>query len=237
MSSRVSSNLTPSLHWRYETKFNLIVEDEMRFIHWMAGTPDFSRAHVTRHVNSVYLDSTDYACAVANLDGTGWRSKFRIRWYGRCRDPDRAVFEAKFKRGRLGTKQICPLTLNGVNPLLLPQSNLENILRDVTVSEQVLAPVENLKPVLYVGYEREYYQGAAGIRITLDRGLNFQDITDDHGTGNSEIHRDNRLILEFKFAPEQKDQVAELMSDLPFSATRNSKYILGLSRVGKAVYF
>ena len=226
-----------SLNWRYETKFTLILEDELRFISWIVDTPDFFQAHATRYVNSVYLDSSDYACAIANLDGTGWRSKFRIRWYGQRLDPDSASFEAKFRRGRLGTKQTHPLTLSGVDPLSIQQSVLEKILRDATLSGRVMVPVENLQPMIYVGYEREYYQGAAGIRITLDRALNFRDVTDDRGSANDEIFQDNRLILEFKFAPEQKDQVAEFMSDLPFSATRNSKYILGLSRLGKAVYF
>ena len=73
--------------------------------------------------------------------------------------------------------------------------------------------------------------------MTVDRELIFQNVMDRQGVDNREIHRDLRIVLEFKFNPEQKDQATEIMSDFPFSATRNSKYILGLSHIGKAMYF
>lgn len=223
--------------WRYEIKFNLIQEDELPFLEWMAGTPDFHRVHATRRVNSVYFDSADYHCAIANLDGIGWRSKFRIRWYGGQAQPKTATFEAKIRRGRLGVKQTCPVEMNGADPLALPQRKLDEIFRQVTLSGQVMAPLENLSPVLFVTFERDYYQGMNGVRLTLDRGLCFRNLTDEQGVGETRTHPDSRLVLEFKFAPDRKDQVAEIMSEFPFSATRNSKYILGLSHTGKAIYF
>lgn len=226
-----------TLDWRYEIKFKLIQEDELRFLDWMAGTPDFYRAFATRRVNSVYFDSADYDCAIANLDGIGWRSKFRIRWYGDQARPKTATFEAKIRRGRLVVKQTCPVEMNGADPFSLQQRKLDEIFRQVTLSGQVMAPVEHLNPTLFVGYERDYFQGMSGIRITVDRGLSFQNLTDEQGVGEAKTHRDFRLVLEFKFAPDQKDQVAEIMSELPFCATRNSKYILGLSHIGKAIYF
>lgn len=230
-------DLHESLDWRYETKFVLIADDESRFLEWIASTPDFYKVHDSRRVNTVYLDSADYDCAMANLGGFGWRSKFRLRWYGDEPTPEKTRFEIKLKRGRVGAKQMCHVDIDGADPLSLPQSALDKIFRQTTLSDQVMTPVAHIKPVLFVGYERDYFQGANGIRITVDRGLTFRNLTDEQGVGPQESHQDSRLVLEFKFAPDQKDHAAEIMSGLPFSATRSSKYILGLSHVGKTVYF
>lgn len=223
--------------WRYETKFNLTQDDELYLLEWIANTPDFNRAYATRRVNSVYFDDADYDCATTNLSGFGHRSKYRIRWYGDEVLPKSTTFEAKFKRGRLGTKQSCPVLMNGAEPFLMSQFHLQKIFRQISLSKQVEAPLERMGPTLFVGYKRDYFQGMSGIRVTVDRELLFRDLTDDRGGLRNEVHRDSRLILEFKFSVDKKDQVAEIMSGLPFSATRSSKYILGLSHVGKTVYF
>ncbi|MGB0555588.1 MAG: hypothetical protein ACPGQV_24015, partial [Alphaproteobacteria bacterium] len=76
-----------------------------------------------------------------------------------------------------------------------------------------------------------------GIRVTVDRELAFRDLTDGQGTRPGRVHHDSRLVLESKFTLEQKTQAAKIMSSLPFPATRNSKYILDLSHVGKTAYF
>jgi hypothetical protein len=230
-------NIPDTLDWRYETKFSLIRDDEQRFLDWIAGTPDFYRVYPTRRVNSVYLDSADYDCAIANLNGTGWRSKFRMRWYGIETNPETVTFEVKLKRGRLGTKQSCQVNLSTLDPCSLSSSETDLILRQVHKAGNIFGSVDILNPVLFVGYEREYFQGMSGVKMTVDRELIFQNVMDRQGVDNREIHRDLRIVLEFKFNPEQKDQATEIMSDFPFSATRNSKYILGLSHIGKAMYF
>lgn len=226
-----------SRDWRYEIKFILTQEDEPSFLDWVAGTPDFFRAYPTRQVNSVYLDSLDYDCAAANLGGFGWRSKYRFRWYGDQAQPKSTNFEIKTKRGRMGTKQTCPANIGSADPFNLSQTDLDKIFRHIAASEQIITPISHLRPVLFVGYERDYYQGANGIRVSLDRNLSFINLTDDHGFGARETYRDLRLILEFKFPSNQKDLVAEIMTALPFSATRSSKYMLGLAHAEKTVYF
>lgn len=137
----------------------------------------------------------------------------------------------------MGTKQACPIDMTQLDPFNLSRTDLHQILRQVAMSERIMTPVSDLHPKLFVGYERDYYQGANGIRITMDRHLAFQDLTNDRGIGIKETHQDLRLILEFKFPSNQKDQVAEMMVALPFSAARSSKYIFGLAHIGKTVYF
>ena len=123
------------------------------------------------------------------------------------------------------------------NPFSLSRSEIDEMFRQAAQSDLAMLPGAYMNPVLFVGYERDYFQGANGIRVTVDRELAFRDLTDEQGTGPRRVHHDSRLVFEFKFTPDQKIQGVEVMSSLPFSATRNTKYILGLSHVGKTAYF
>ena len=42
--------------------------------------------------------------------------------------------------------------------------------------------------------------------------------------------------MEIKFAPEMKNQVAKLIKPLNISPKRHSKYLIGLAKLGYAVY-
>jgi hypothetical protein len=46
----------------------------------------------------------------------------------------------------------------------------------------------------------------------------------------------DRTVVEFKFDSEREQDAAELISDFPFYANRNSKYVYGLSIVRHAMY-
>jgi hypothetical protein len=224
--------------WRYEIKFSFSVEDELRCLDWLAKADFFYRAHPRRKINSIYMDSLDYDCATTNLNGTGWRSKYRIRWYGERFCNTRKVFEAKIKRGRLGRKAAEAIEFDAPDIISFSDAKtISSAVRKLEVLKHDPIIAESLRPVLYVGYEREYFQGPFGIRVTLDNGMCFRDLAQSQHIGNDRFERDNRFILEFKFPPEIKDQVSEIMTTLPFAASRSSKYLLGLARVGKAQYY
>lgn len=223
--------------WRYEIKFLVAAQEELRILDWFTNAAFFYRSYPSRQINSVYLDSLDYDCARTNLDGTGWRSKYRIRWYGDYSSTGDKKFEAKIKRGRLGIKHTENIDFEMANFSYVDTETIENAVKSINVLNNDPVIAINITPNLYVGYRREYYQGPYGIRVTLDRGMHFQDLTRIHSGINSRFESDDRLVIEFKFPPQIKDQVSEIMTTFPFSATRSSKYLLGLSRTGRAQYF
>ena len=72
--------------------------------------------------------------------------------------------------------------------------------------------------------------------MTVDYGLSFRDYIRVGGMPSITPLNYGKTIVEFKFPVEQKDAAASLMETLPFYPVRCSKYLLGLSLSGKAVY-
>ena len=222
--------------WRYEIKFLDSAAEEFRIFDWLANAAFFYRSFPSRQINSVYFDSRDFDCARTNLDGTGWRSKFRIRWYGDYSSTGNKKFEAKVKRGRLGTKYTENIDFEMGNYSNVDAGIIEDAINKVEILANDPVIAINIIPILYVGYKREYYQGPNGIRVTLDRGMQFQDLTRIQSGQTPSFETDDRLVIEFKFPPQIKDQVSETMMTFPFAASRSSKYLIGLSRIGHAQY-
>ena len=104
------------------------------------------------------------------------------------------------------------------------------------LAEQDVVLDEHLVPALRVSYEREYYETHNGIRITIDQDIIFSD-TQPHSLINENSSTLYPFkIMEIKFKPEMKDEVAKLMRPLHITHKRHSKYLIGLAMLGYVVY-
>lgn len=230
---------------RYEIKFAL---DSLNFLHfdrWIAEAAYFRRAYPQRNVCTLYYDTAEMASARDNLAGIPVRRKYRLRWYLTPGCDSRTVgsharFEIKSKQGRLGEKT--STTLDGFDPLSLYEKDCKKIAS--VVQRELLSnpwskmpiPFGALEPKVFVDYYRDYYTGPGGIRITIDRNLRFNDASTQVKFLSRDRQAYSRVIVEFKFPPEKQHQVSEIMSSLPYYPVRTSKYLLGLSQCGYAVY-
>ena len=230
---------------RYEIKFALDSSNFLDFSQWIAAAAYFRRAYPRRKVCSLYFDTAEMASARDNLAGISDRRKYRLRWYLTPGDDVGAVdprvrFEVKLKHGRLGEKLITKLA--GIEPQSLDEKDWKKIAS--MVRQEFLAnpwpensmPIDALEPKVFVDYVRDYFSGPGAIRVTVDRNIFFQDAS----TGVEFVSRYrqpySKVIVEFKFPPERRHQVSEIMSSLPFYPVRSSKYLLGLSQCGYAVF-
>jgi len=225
--------------YRYEIKFILEPDHVSAFEQWALARPMVRRAFPARTINSIYFDTAEYRSALDNIKGVANRKKFRIRWYeDNTAGRSDAAFEIKVKTGRLGRKHVAPLVSlpSDMDPLTLNAHDLgDRLFSDSGVLE--LIPDESvLLPVVHVRYERQYLAAQAGIRMTVDRDLAFRDYVRSGAMLSSDAATYGKTIVEFKFGVSGKDEAAELMQTLPFYPVRSSKYLLGLSVTGKAVY-
>lgn len=230
---------------RYEIKYSLPAGRLDEFVYEVRARSWFRRSYPTRNVHSLYFDTSDFASARDNLAGIPNRQKFRLRWYsnldmGISEITSEPNFEIKTKEGRLGRK-IAGKVPN-VTGAMLKNEDARSIYSGLVEHLQANAfptldvPPSLLAPTLFIEYEREYYQGPDGMRMTIDKNLRFRNavITGQNGKGVS--MSSSNAVVEFKFPLEQHDQAAELLSGLLFSPVRNSKYLVGLSLLGHAVY-
>lgn len=223
---------------RYELKFIL---DESRLVqaeHWLFTHTGCAVSHPDRTVNSLYFDDVDFSAMRDNLAGISRRRKSRLRWYGEieagiCTSP---LFEFKRRDGRLGWKEKIPLP--GLETTLLerPVGRLYDHILEGYFTGSNFPIGELLLPALQVSYLRSYFEAPNGARVTFDRNIKFR-APDLHKTVPRLLDIPYPpVIMEIKFAVEQKNALGEMLRISSLVPKRHSKYAVGLAVLGLAQY-
>ena len=219
---------------RYELKFILDDIELTRAMKWLYKYTSAQERYHKRKVNSLYFDDLDFTSVKDNLVGLPYRSKNRLRWYGEERNI-LPFFEIKKREGRLGSKE--KYSLNSLNSNLL----------DLKIEDIALACLKDLKPhnvifdkylfpSIQVSYEREYFETLGGLRITFDKNINYFDTMPYHTLRECNAVPYQLNIMEIKFEPRLKNEVVQLIRPLNMTPKRHSKYLVGLSKLGRTVY-
>ena len=223
-----------SSDYRYEIKFvldNSRLSDAMQ---WLYNETTANKIYDNRSVNSIYFDDVNFSSVRDNLAGLPQRNKFRLRWYGE-KKYTLPAFEVKTKNGRLGCKATYPIQSMEKNFVKL---NIDEItskcMRELERKNIIFN--EHLVPTLQVNYEREYYETHDGIRITIDQDIQFSDAQLHTMLDENNSFPYPFKVMEIKFKPSMKNPVAKLMQSLHITPKRHSKYLVGLSMLGYAVY-
>lgn len=221
---------------RHELKFVCDLENQHRVERWLVLHPAGLReVYPARRINSLYLDSRDLQAYHDNLSGVSERSKLRLRWYGETLAPDKARFEVKLKRNRLGWKlgeDIDELPdfrthgwrhiLNTVEDQLVPGMRMRLIGRDM--------------PVLICGYWRRYLASADGrVRVTVDRShFACDQRTADRPNLYGEGLVPSPLVIEIKLATADRGLASWVAQGIPARLARHSKYMVSLASLALA---
>lgn len=223
---------------RHEMKFIL---DEVRLCgaeEWMRQSTSCQEVYEVRNVNSLYFDDAAYSSIRDNLMGLANREKLRLRWYADTHGNNFLApkVEVKTRTGRVGYKSAVPFENADADFLSIPYQQLYAELRARLPQHHDLPLNRFFIPTLYVSYDRTYFESPNGVRITIDRNIKFFD-PDQHQTPSTSLAHDyNRIIMELKFTPEQKQHVAGLLRGSNLTPQRHSKYVAGLATYGRANY-
>jgi len=223
---------------RYEIKFILDEAGFSKARSWLYTYTSARLVHSPRTVNSVYFDDHSYSALQDNLAGISERRKIRLRWYN---DEDREKIngirlEVKHRKGRLGYKDRYALPGLERNILDLKYSELFPLLHARLGGDDVFLVEDYFFPMLQVSYLREYFEGLNGISVTFDRPIAFYSPLAHMRPFEGVCVSYPNSIMEIKFAPEQKDNVAASLRCLNLTPKRHSKYLVGLATFGLAVY-
>jgi hypothetical protein len=214
---------------RFEVKFVASPEQYAGLVHWvrMHGA-GFGEPYPPRFVNNVYFDSPSMGAYSENLFGVSRRSKVRLRWYGETWLPERATLEVKRRRGRLGWKESYPLP---AIPLAgTPWSEIRRRIRSELPPRGRLVFDAASLPVLINRYRRRYFVSRdERVRLTIDRD---QQVIDQRRRQEPVFDRRSNLpdtiVVELKFASEDRELASRAIEGLPVRVSRNSKYVIGV---------
>lgn len=227
-----------SAPYRYELKFLLNPVQHAEFMGWLYAGTQLRTSYPARTVNSLYFDDAAFQGVRENLAGLPDRSKFRLRWYGDAvtGSAQDLKLEIKTRTGRLGAKQTLKLPALEDELFGLTAAALLPEIAALLQEAEGALPAHSLLPVLYLRYDRDYFEDGQGLRATIDTSVRYQPVQlasrvgDMVGAGNAGV------VAELKFAPEEKDRVSFLMRRLHVVPQRHSKYLTGMAMAGVTSY-
>lgn len=214
---------------RYEVKFASTLMRFHDLAHWIRVHPaGFFSPYPPRKVNNVYFDGYRLQAYHENVVGESSRSKVRLRWYGDGFRPESAVMEVKRRRNMLGWK--LSYATGAVDLESDSWLGIRRRLRADLSSEARIWLDASPQPVLINRYSREYFVSRDGrVRVTLDA---HQSVFDQRFSRKpnlrSPANLPNTIVVEFKFAPENRARGMWSIQGIPIRVSRNSKYVIGV---------
>ena len=217
---------------RLEIKF-VAPEPEMdRLRQWIRlHSAGFYSPYEPRWVNNVYFDTYQYFSIAENLAGASRRAKLRYRWYGEAEYPGPGMLEAKCKRNSFGWKH----AFEAESPYE-ERADWRDIHRRLWEQMDIEGKrwlEAHPHPVLINRYLRQYYVSRDGkVRATIDvKQRMFDQRYKPHPNVTHVANIPRTLILELKFAPEDRGLATSIIRRLPVRLSRHSKYLTGASAI------
>lgn len=220
--------------FRYELKF-ILSELELTEVFAFIKNEGAIQSFPKRNINSLYFDTLNFDAIKANLAGVSNRHKIRLRWYEKSTNNEPAVLEIKKRIGRLGSKDKYKInSITNTNIYNKTANQIQNNLLNDAFKEEVILD-EVYMPTLLVGYDREYYE-TNHFRITLDKNINYSNVTMHNKLTHYTPLLYRSYILELKFDPSVKDLVSRKLRHINIIPKRHSKYLVGMAMLGHAFY-
>ena len=187
----------------------------------------FREVFERRTINNIYFDDANRSFYKMNVSGVGYRSKYRLRWYGDSfKEIVKPVLEIKKKFGEAGEKLLHPLPQLSLDISSKPADEVYHLIKAEIKDEKLLSVMDRLFPVLYNSYERRYFLSAdEKFRITLDYNMKFYNPNvDQYMITEAGIEH---LVLELKYPIEHDFEGRKLSQFFDERLSKNSKYVLG----------
>tara|TARA_B110000037_G_scaffold205398_1_gene250249 strand:+ start:1186 stop:1875 length:690 start_codon:yes stop_codon:yes gene_type:complete len=218
---------------RCEVKFASYQVNYPIIINWLkSNNYNFKKEYRNRIVNNLYFDTNNLDAYKDNIYGLSSRIKTRFRWFGNFNENNFGNLELKFKRNIYGWKERYK-----ISKLRLENNKDLNVIKD-TISKHLpfrtkIFFEKNNIPQIVNQYEREYFISSdKKYRITIDRNMKvFNQRNSDKINLKKEVMIQNHIILEVKFGRSSYNKIEDLLHNIPFRASRNSKYINSIKAV------
>lgn len=217
------------IEYRYERKFRIDAPFSRALPIALRQHPaGFREIYSPRTVNSIYLDTHDFAFYRANIAGNANRIKVRIRWYGdNFHDANSPQLEFKVRQGMAMCKFV--FKLPPITPTTLSIEHLHSIFKTLELGPGILNVLKALRFAVVVHYNRSYFLSFDEIvRATVDEMVTYQRVSPNTIGSISQIRDHSSRILELKFGVNEETTGAQVASDFAFRMTRNSKYVNGI---------
>ena len=211
--------------FRYETKIPLEKGQYIELQAWLLGALYKPRETFPRRaIHSVYCDDVNLNNYFENVSGISDREKVRLRWYND--DLEKIALERKLKTNKLNRKDIVRLkNPSGARPDTIPA--VLALFAENDIEHQF--DMDRMKPIIEIGYDRDYFELAPGIRLTLDTNITTRRL--NPAPSEWKTRSPVFAVMEIKYPPALASIAKDSMKGIPFRIFRHSKYVIGVDSV------
>ena len=164
--------LNNKISFRNEKKI-LFFENE-QFIIKFLKVNGFKEIFKERLVNSIYFDDYNLTNLLETIDGEKYRSKIRLRWYGKIKDiNNNPNLEEKIKVNTKNYKIFYPIKLKKVKNKINIKEIHNEIQGQLNKNKFISLKIKNTLPTSFVSYQRSYF-AKSKLRVTIDKDLKFK---------------------------------------------------------------
>lgn len=212
---------------RYELKYMISQEQKEKMLEAAAShlQPD---AYGRTTIRNIYFDTDDYRLIRRSLEKPVYKEKLRIRSYARA-ERDRTVFvELKKKYEKIVYKRRLPLC---------EREAMRWVCRETAcpVDAQIAREIDyfinfygNLKPKVFLSYEREAYYDKCGrdFRVTFDDNIRYRDtdVSLCSSVYGAPLLSEGKVLMELKCSGGIPLWMVEMLSRERIYKTSFSKY-------------
>jgi hypothetical protein len=226
--------MTNDVFNRYENKYRLDSEGfarvQRRLLDYME-TDAYSRGRFTYPICNIYYDTDDNRLIRTSLSKPVYKEKLRLRSYGTPLGDAEVYAEIKRKfrgsvskrRSAMRLSEAYALLAGGEMPALKSYMNYQ-VLREI----KCLLARWDLKPKLYLAYERRAFFGAenSDLRISFDTGIvtRRDDLRLESGIYGAPLLPAGEWLMEIKTSQNMPLWLAKLLSEYGIYPIGFSKY-------------
>lgn len=215
---------------RYEVKFVVEPTDLADVRAWLVHHPaGFATCYPDRVINNVYFDTPTMDAYEENLAGISARDKLRFRWYGLTWQPHKGTLEIKSRRTGTGWKWSSSVRAS-FDLEHQTWSQFRDLLRGHLPPAYRMMLDDHGSVTLVNRYHRAYFLSRdSKLRLTIDRDISYYPQIGRSRPGLwCRARALPAVVVEVKCATQDRLVAAEALRDIPWRASRHSKYAAGI---------
>lgn len=181
-------------------------------------------------INNIYFDTPDFLLIRRSLEKPVYKEKLRVRWYGSRQEKTPIFIELKKKYKGIVYKRRIKRSWAETKDYFkehipLPEGDQAQITHEL---EYFLDFYKNLRPALFLGYEREAYYGLENpdFRITFDFNIRCTqgEILHQRDNTGTRVIEKNEVLMEVKTGESVPQWLLQFFADQEVYKTSFSKY-------------
>lgn len=216
----------PQVFKRYELKYLFTIKQVNEFLK-LLNIYTKHDIYYQSSIRNIYYDTPTYLLIRKSIEKPEYKEKLRIRTYQIINDNQDVFIELKKKYKSVVYKRRISLPYSNAISFL-KNKEIDNNNQVVNEIKYVLNFYQDLKPMIFLSYERESYIGLddENFRVTIDRNIIWRDYDVDLSKGiyGENILEEDKVLVEIKTNRGYPKWLVDFLSENKIYKTSFSKY-------------